>query len=185
MELIFKGLVVFTIIQRLLELILAKKNEAYIISQGGQVLPEKNYIFMVLLHTSWLLSLTYLAFFTELTFSPISAVFFILLFFCGQSFRLSAIFTLGKRWSTRVMILPEAPVIKSGLFKVIRHPNYVGVVLEIAALPLVAGFWEVAAVFSLLNAVILYFRIKFEEQMLSKHNDYSIYKENLLRGEGK
>lgn len=182
MELVFKGLVVFTIIQRLLELIIAKRNEAYIISQGGHILPEKNYIFMVLLHTSWLLSLVYLAFFSELTFSPISSTFFIFLFLCGQSFRLSAIFTLGKRWSTKVMILPEAPVVKSGLFKVIRHPNYVGVVLEIAALPLVAGLWEVAAIFSLLNAIILYFRIKFEEQMLCKHNDYSLYKEGLLRG---
>jgi methyltransferase len=172
MELTFKAIIIFTIIQRLYELKIAKANEKTIVAKGGQVLPEKNYIFMVLLHTSWLASLVYFAFLSELQFSPIlfgGALFF---FITGQCLRILAIRTLGERWSTRVMVLPEAPVIKSGLFNIIRHPNYLGVVLEIAALPLMAGLWPHALVFSLLNGLILFFRIRFEEEMLGQFNNY-------------
>lgn len=172
MELGFKALVLFTIVQRLAELVISKRNEKYITSIGGKVLPEKNYMFMVLLHTSWLVVLLYSAFKLPLALNPIAFGIFTFLFLLGQFFRISAITTLGKRWSTRVMILPEAPVIKSGLFKIVRHPNYVGVVMEIAALPLIGGFWKQAFFFSLCNAIILFFRIRFEEQMLSTHNDY-------------
>ncbi|MCR9205564.1 MAG: hypothetical protein NXH75_13355 [Halobacteriovoraceae bacterium] len=172
MELGFKALVIFTIFQRLAELVISKRNEKHIISLGGKVLPEKNYIFMVLLHTSWLVVLLYCAFKTPLHLHPASFAGFTFLFLLGQFFRISAITTLGKRWSTRVMILPEAPVIKSGLFKLVRHPNYVGVILEIAALPLIAGFWKIALLFSISNGIILFFRIRFEEKMLSTHNDY-------------
>lgn len=170
--LFFKGLVVFTIVQRLYELGLAKSNEKKIIEKGGKVLPEKNYIFMVLLHTSWLLSLFYAAFFQRPQFS--SPLFYggVIFFIIGQALRIIAIRTLGERWSTRVMVLPEAPVIKSGLFNVVRHPNYVGVVIEIAALPLIASLYLHALIFSLLNALILFFRIRFEERMLCTHNNY-------------
>lgn len=70
------------------------------------------------------------------------------------------------------MILPEAPAINSGLFNYLRHPNYVGVIIEIAALPLMAGLWQLAVIFSLINGVILFFRIRFEEDMLIKYCDY-------------
>ncbi len=172
MELIFKGLIIFTIIQRLYELKVAKRNEKVITAKGGKVLPEKNYLFMVLLHTSWLLSLVYFGFFKDLTFSPVIFTTALLFFLAGQCLRIVAIRTLGERWSTRVMVLPEAPVIKSGLFNSIRHPNYLGVVLEIAALPLIAGLWVHALTFSILNGIILFFRIRFEERMLDQFNNY-------------
>lgn len=172
MELGFKALVIFTIVQRIAELFISKRNEKYITSIGGKVLPETNYIFMVLLHTTWLIALLYCALRVPLEFHQYSFILFTTFFLLGQFFRISAITTLGKRWSTRVMILPEAPVIKSGLFKLVRHPNYVGVILEIAALPLIAGLWKIAAIYSLLNGIILFFRIRFEEKMLSDHNDY-------------
>lgn len=170
---LYKGLVIFTIIQRLYELGLAKSNEKKIIAKGGKVLPEKNYIFMVLLHTGWLISLVYAAFFQKLDFHPKLFIGGVVLFFIGQALRIIAIRTLGERWSTRVMVLPEAPVINSGLFRVFRHPNYVGVIIEIAALPLIASLYIHAIVFSLLNALILFFRIRFEENMLCTHNNYS------------
>ncbi len=172
MELGFKILVLFTLVQRLAELVISKRNEEYITSIGGKVLPENNYIFMVILHTSWLITLLYSAFQMQLSFSPVIFGVFLLFFIIGQFFRISAITTLGKRWSTRVMILPKVPVIKSGIFKIVRHPNYIGVILEIAALPLIAGLWKQAIFFSLCNAIILFFRIRFEEKMLSNHNDY-------------
>jgi methyltransferase len=171
MELVFKVIVVFTVIQRISELFLAKSNEKFIIAKGGKVLPEKNYLFMVLLHTSWLIIILYYSFFASLTFTSTPFAIFLVLFLVGQSFRIIAIKTLGRRWSTRVMILPEAPAINSGLFNYLRHPNYVGVI-EIAALPLMAGLWQLAVIFSLINGVILFFRIRFEEDMLIKYCDY-------------
>jgi methyltransferase len=172
MELVFKVIVVFTVIQRISELFLAKSNEKFIIAKGGKVLPEKNYLFMVLLHTSWLIIILYYSFFASLTFTSTPFAIFLVLFLVGQSFRIIAIKTLGRRWSTRVMILPEAPAINSGLFNYLRHPNYVGVIIEIAALPLMAGLWQLAVIFSLINGVILFFRIRFEEDMLIKYCDY-------------
>lgn len=172
MELAFKTLVIFTMIQRISELFLSKSNEKFIVSKGGKILPEKNYIFMVLLHTTWIIALIYAAFFMKLSFQLEIFISAVILFIMGQFFRLCAIFTLKRRWSTRVMILPEAPVVTNGLFRYLRHPNYLGVVLEIAALPMVAGLWQISIIFSFLNAVILYFRIRFEEHMLTTYNDY-------------
>ncbi len=173
MELAFKILVVFCTLQRLGELFIAKRNEKWMCSQGGKVLKEPNYIFMVLLHTTWILTLLYYAFSEDLKILN-STLFIIssLMFFVGQFFRIHAITTLGKRWSTRVCVLPEAPVVKAGLFHWIKHPNYTGVVIEIFFLPMVAGLWKVALFFSVLNFIILFFRIRFEERMLCEYNDY-------------
>lgn len=171
--LIFKIVVGFCALQRIGELFIAKRNEKWIISQGGNVVPETNYIFMVLLHTTWILSLIYFSFFYHLKILNANLFWISLsLFLVGQFFRIHAILTLGKRWSTRVCVLPQAPVIKSGLFNVVRHPNYVGVVLELMFLPLAAGLWKVSFFFSILNAIILYFRIRFEERMLCEYNNY-------------
>lgn len=164
---------VFTIVQRIAELFLSKSNEKYITSRGGRIIPEKNYIFMVLLHTSWLVVIAYFAFFTKLSFQTTFFIPATIFFFIGQAFRLSAIFTLGRRWSTRIMILPEAPAIRKGLFTWIKHPNYLGVCIEIAALPLIGGLILPAILFSLLNFTILFFRIRLEEKLLSEFNDYS------------
>lgn len=172
MELIFKVSVVFTIIQRLAELFWAKRNERIVCSKGGKVLPEKNYLFMVLLHTSWLVSIAYYTFANPLHFQEISFAVFFLLFIIGQTLRITAIATLGERWSTRVMVLPEAPVVHKGIFKFIKHPNYLGVILEIVALPAMGSLYAIGIIFSILNFIILFFRIRFEENMLKTYNDY-------------
>lgn len=185
METLFKCIIFFTIIQRLYELRLSKRNEKQIINKGGKVLPEKNYIFMVLLHSTWLIGLVYFAFFTKVEIHPGLFNISLLAFCLGQSLRIKAIKALGERWSTRVMILPDAPVIQSPLFEKLRHPNYIGVVLEIAALPLMASLWSFALVFSFLNGIILFFRIRFEEEMLGTHNNYFKFKKPLLAFKGK
>lgn len=172
---IFRGIVIFTALQRLAELFWAKRNEAIILKEGGFIVPEKNYLFMVMLHTSWLVGLIVISFFYQnsLTIAPSIFFTFFFIFILGQSLRLLAISTLGSRWSTRIVILPEAPVIKNGLFQFFRHPNYLGVCLELFALPFMASLWGYGVVFSLLNGVILYFRISYEEEMLSRFNNYS------------
>lgn len=173
MDLIFKSIVIFTAVQRIVELFISKKNEKYIVNNGGIIIPETNYIFMVLLHTSWILLLLYYALFVDLIFNFNLALIGIILFLCGQILRITAIKTLGKRWTTRIAILPNIPAINGGIFSYIRHPNYLGVVIEIAALPIVAGLFGVSTIFSIFNLIILYFRITKEEETLNKHNSYN------------
>ena len=75
--------------------------------------------------------------------------------------------TLGERWSTRILIVPGAPLVQAGPYKYVRHPNYMVVIVEIAALPIAFGEWGVAFVFTVLNAMLLAWRIKVEEEALA------------------
>ncbi|MCB9091230.1 MAG: hypothetical protein H6621_10680 [Halobacteriovoraceae bacterium] len=171
---IFFYFVLFTAIQRIGELFWAKRNEKIILAEGGRIIDEKNYFMMVLLHTMWITILLLLAY--ACREEKISSFNFWVggsLFIAGQFLRLSAILTLGKRWSTRIVILPNAPVVKKGIFNYVRHPNYLGVVLEIFALPFMGGYWQLALFFSCLNFIVLFFRIKEEERMLCQFNDYA------------
>lgn len=172
MELILKIVVILTMLQRLYELRLSKKNEKRLISEGAKIIAEPNYIFMVLLHTSWILYLIYAVFFTQITTSPLFVAIGLSVFFLGQVLRITAIKTLGYRWSTRVVVLPKAPVVQNGIFTKIRHPNYLGVVLEIAFLPIALKLFSVAALFSVINGIILFFRIRLEEKSLNEYNNY-------------
>jgi methyltransferase len=90
------------------------------------------------------------------------------LFAAGMGLRLWTIRTLGGRWSTRVVVLPGEPLVTTGPFRWLRHPNYLGVVLELAALPLVHGAWITAVAFSVLNGMLLRARIRVEDAALSK-----------------
>ena len=86
---------------------------------------------------------------------------------CCSSTRLWVLATLGPRWTTRIVILPGAPLVTGGPYRFVKHPNYVVVAGEIAALPLAFGLWPIAALFSLLNAAVLAIRIREEERALS------------------
>ena len=173
MVIIFKTLIIFTIVQRVVELLISKSNEKTIVKAGGKIIPEVNYLFMVILHTLWLGGIAYNAFFVELEINE--SLFYIggTFFLVGQVLRITAIKTLGRRWSTRIVILPEAPAINTGIFTFIRHPNYLGVTFELLALPLMASLYFITVSFTLLNFIILFFRIKKEEEALSKYNNYS------------
>jgi methyltransferase len=172
-SLIFKAIVIFTTAQRLFELLIAKHNEKVLKADGAIIVKEKNYVAMVVLHTTWIISLLAMAFWGSLDIVPAQFMIFFIVFICGQAFRVVAISTLGTRWSTRIVILPNANAIRKGIFKYFRHPNYLGVVLEILALPMMIGAWELAMIFTLANFVILFFRVRLEEEMLNKYNNYN------------
>jgi methyltransferase len=89
------------------------------------------------------------------------------LFLLLQLGRVWVIRTLGPRWTTRIIILPGAPLVSGGPFRFVSHPNYLVVIGELAVLPLVFGLWQVAVVFSVLNAVVLWVRIRAESQVLA------------------
>ena len=150
----------FIILQRLLELVIARRNTARLMARGAEEHGAEHYPFMILLHTSWLAALVLLG--LDETVRPFWLALFVLLQFA----RLWILFSLGGRWTTRIIVLDE-PLVKRGPFAFLKHPNYVLVCAEIFVAPMVLGLVWVAIVFSLLNAAMLYVRIGAEERALA------------------
>ena len=169
--LLYTLLVSLTIIQRLWELSCAKRHQAALKKvnlRKGE--PERDYQLMVLVHVLWFVGLIVEPLVTHRTVPLWVACTGVVLFLFGQFLRVWALRTLGVRWNTRVLVPDpkhaENFIVGSGPYRFIRHPNYSAVILEIAALPLVGGAYLTCVVASLLNAVILWRRIRVEEQAL-------------------
>jgi methyltransferase len=147
-------------LQRLGELVLARRNTARLLARGAHEVGAAHYPLIVLLHAAWLAGLWYLAFDTAPNLVWL-AVFFVL-----QVGRVWVIATLGERWTTRIVVLPGAPLVATGPFRFVAHPNYCIVAAEILVLPLVFGLVSYGLVFSVLNALILAWRIRCESAAL-------------------
>lgn len=150
----------FIIVQRLGELVLAKRNTRRLMEQGAVEVGASHYPIMVALHTCWVVSLVVFGYNNPVVW-PWLAVFAVL-----QLFRIWILATLGERWTTRIIIL-DKPLVRAGPFAFVNHPNYILVVLEIFVAPMVLGLFWVAIVFSILNAAMLALRISVEERALS------------------
>lgn len=150
----------FIVLQRLSELFIAKRNTARLLAKGAYEVGAEHYPVMVAMHSIWIACLLFLGFDESVAFGWL-AMFAVL-----QVFRVWILGTLGSRWTTRVIILPE-PLVVAGPFKFFRHPNYMLVVAEIIVAPMVLGLFWVALVFTALNAAMLYVRIGVEEKALS------------------
>lgn len=150
----------FVTLQRLVELRLANRNSRRLLAEGGVEHGSGHYPFIVALHTLWLGILWWWAPGRSISI-PLLLVFALL-----QLGRVWVIATLGVRWTTRIIVTPGAPLVHTGPYRFLNHPNYVIVALEIAVLPLVFGLWKIAVAFSLLNAVILAVRISEENKAL-------------------
>jgi methyltransferase len=148
--------------QRLLELAWASSNTAKLRRQGAVEADARAYPLYVLLHASWLTSL---AVFVPPTTPPDWAL--IGLFAVLQLARIWVIASLGGYWTTRVITLPDAPLVRTGPYRYFRHPNYLLVVAEIAVLPLAFGAAWIAATFSTLNLALIARRIAIEERALA------------------
>ena len=154
------ALLTFVTAQRLAELVIARRNTMALLAKGAREIAPDHYPYIVALHTAWLIGLWVLA-----TGQPIQ-LFWFGLFMLLQVLRLWVLATLGERWTTRIIILPGAPLIEGGPYRFFKHPNYMIVTGEIAALPLAFGMPLYALVFSLLNAAILTIRIRAENAAL-------------------
>ncbi|MEM6460675.1 MAG: isoprenylcysteine carboxylmethyltransferase family protein [Pseudomonadota bacterium] len=150
----------FIIVQRLSELALAKRNTRRLIERGAVEVGASHYPLMVTLHTCWVLSLLFFGYANAISWA------WLYVFALLQIFRLWILFSLGQRWTTRIIILDE-PLVRSGPFAFLNHPNYLLVVLEIFVAPMVLGLFWVAVMFSILNAAMLTLRISVEERALS------------------
>jgi methyltransferase len=143
-------------LERLGELVHARRNTARLLAAGGVEHGAAHYPAIVALHATWLAGLWYLA-----PATPPSLV-WIALFLVVEAGRASVLATLGRRWTTRIIVVPGEDAVRRGPYRFIRHPNYWIVAAEIAILPLAFGLVLYAAVFSLLNAVLLFVRIRAE-----------------------
>lgn len=170
--LLFSGLVAVVACQRAWELGRSRRNESLMRAMGGREHARGQMPWMRALHAAWLLAMPLEVIWLRRPFEPRLALGAFAAFVAGQALRFAAMSALGDRWSVRVMTIPRAPAVDGGIFRFIRHPNYLGVVLEIAALPLIHGAWVTAAAFTLANGVLLTFRIRAEEDALRHDNDY-------------
>jgi methyltransferase len=171
-QVLFGALLAATVVQRLLELRLSNRNQQLLIDRGGREHAPRSFRWMVAVHALWFLAMLIEVYLLGAEFWPLLAGLGLIVFVAGQSLRYFAIRTLGERWTVRIVTVPGLEPVQSGLYRRIRHPNYVGVALEVAALPLVHGAFVTAVLFSLLNAVVLRQRIALEEQALAEDSDY-------------
>jgi methyltransferase len=156
------ALVVFIATQRLAELGWAARNTRRLRAAGAVEIGAAHYPLFVLLHGGWLASLALLVP-AEAPLDPALLAVFLLL----QAGRLWAIATLGRYWTTRILSVPGAPLVRRGPYRLVRHPNYLVVALEIPVVPLIAGAWQIAIVFGLLNIALLGWRIRIEDRALA------------------
>ena len=171
-RLLFAGFVVALGMQRLLELRLSRRNEQRMRQHGGHEYAPETYRWIVTLHAAWFAAMLLEVFAGRRTFRPRLAALGLSLFAIGQALRLTAICTLGWRWSTRVMTIPGEEPVQHGIYRYIRHPNYLGVELEILAVPLLHSAYLTSAVFGAVNALLLRARIRREELALGEDNRY-------------
>ena len=172
---IYAGVILLTAIERLFEVRVSLKNAKWSFDRGGKEYGQGHYPFMVVLHTGFLFACVGEAWLLEREFHPLLGYPMLgVAVFC-QFLRWWCITTLGPRWNTRVIIVPGLPRITNGPYRFFNHPNYIAVIIEGVALPLIHSAYFTAIGFSVLNAGLLWTRIKCEEraltEMLEKNNE--------------
>jgi methyltransferase len=148
--------------QRLGELWLSNRNTRRLLEKGAREHAPGHYPLIVALHATWLAALWWLA-----PFKPVEGP-WLAIFILIEIVRIWVLASLGPRWTTRILVLPGARLVRRGPYRFVNHPNYLVVIAEIAVLPLVFGLWQTALVFSLLNAAILAIRIRAENRALGR-----------------
>jgi methyltransferase len=154
--------------ERLAELVIARRNLAWSLERGGVEVGAGHYPVMVVLHTGFLLGCLAEVFLLDRPFLPALGWSMLAIVVAAQVLRWWCITTLGPRWNTRVVVIPGAPRINGGPYRLFSHPNYVAVVAEGIALPLVHTAWITALVFTILNAALLTRRITTENSALAR-----------------
>lgn len=156
------GVLAYVTLERLFELWLARRNTSRLMAQGAHEYGASHYPLIVAIHVLWLATLW--------TLAPWRGVdrFWLALYALLQMARAWVLGTLGPRWTTRIIILPGAPLIESGPYRLLNHPNYWVVTGEIAVLPLVFAQVWVTVIFSILNAAVLWVRVCEENRALGR-----------------
>jgi methyltransferase len=164
----FYALLVLAVgLERLAELVVSRRNLAWSRARGGVESGAGHYPVMVVLHTALLVGCLLESILAQRAFVPELGWPMLVLVLASQALRWWCITTLGPRWNTRVVVVPGLPLVTGGPYRWFSHPNYVAVVVEGAALPLVRTAWVTALVFTLLNGALLAVRLRSENAALS------------------
>lgn len=153
----------YVIIQRLAELVYANANTRRLLTEGGREHGAKHYPLFIVLHGGWLISI---ALFAQPEAAPNQLL--LNIFIASQTVRFWTLASIGRWWTTRIISAPHFPRVKRGPYRFIKHPNYALVVVEIAVLPLLLGATAMAITFSILNAALLWWRIRIENKVLTE-----------------
>jgi methyltransferase len=156
-------------LERAFELRLSRRNASRALARGGLEVGQAHFAVMRALHAAFLASCAAEVLLLERPFDARLALPMLALALGAQALRYWAIATLGQRWNVRVIVMPGEPVVTTGPYRWLRHPNYLAVVIEGFAIPLVHGAWLTALGFSLANALLLRTRIRVEERALAEH----------------
>ena len=163
----FTVLIGLVALERLAELVVSKRNAAWSLERGGKETGFGHYPFMVVLHSGLLVGALVEAWWRRPEVSPALAWSMLVVVVAAQGLRWWCIATLGPRWNTRVIVVPGMEPVTGGPYRFFSHPNYVAVVVEGIALPLVHGCWITALVFTVANAALLRTRIRVENAALA------------------
>lgn len=161
---VFTIFVTFLVLLRLGELVLARRNERWLLQHGAVEYGRGHYRYIVILHVLFFVSLI-----TEyvLTSTGYYSVPLLVLYFLLLAFKAWVVFSLGRFWNTKILHISGYPLVRKGPYKFMKHPNYVIVIAEIALIPLIFHLYITAVVFTLLNAGMLYVRITEENRVLA------------------
>ncbi len=159
-------LILAVVIERLAELAVSKRNARWSFAQGGKEFGRQHYVAMVILHALLLLGCVVEPWALHRPFIPWLGWPMVAVVAACQGLRWWCISSLGRRWNTRVIVLPHEPLVRRGPYRLMHHPNYVAVVAEGFALPMVHTAWLTALGFTLANAILLTVRLRVENSVL-------------------
>jgi methyltransferase len=172
-QLAFSLLLLALLVERAVELRISRRNAAWVRARGGLEFGQEHLVWMKLLHAGFFAACLLEVWLLQRPFVPALAAVCVAVALCAQALRYWTIATLGRRWNIAVLVLPGVPAVARGPFRFARHPNYLVVVLEGIAVPLIHSAVLTALVFSALNAWMLRVRIRCEERALREHCDYA------------
>jgi methyltransferase len=164
----FTALILLVGLERVVELVISKRNAAWSLEKGGVESGQRHYVVMVVLHTGLLVGALVEVWLRDRQVVPVLAAVTLAAVVASQALRWWCIATLGRQWNTRVIVVPGMQLVHRGPYRWFSHPNYVAVVVEGLALPLVHTAWVTAVVFTVANAALLTVRIRVEETALRR-----------------
>ncbi len=156
------------ILERIFELWLSSRNARRALAGGGREVGRDQYRMIVAFHTLFIVACAAEAMIHNLSASPVLSLVALIGEAVAQLLRFWSIVSLGESWNTRIIVNPHMSSRTSGPYRYVRHPNYCAVILEIACIPLIGGLVMTAILFSLVNAILLVFRISLEERALGE-----------------
>lgn len=161
------GLLIFLIGQRFIELLIARRNEQWMKSRGGIEIGENHYKWFILLHTLFFISIIVEGMVRNNLYIQLNYVLFTL-FIILQIGRIWCIYSLGKFWNTKIIVIPGVHLIRSGPYRYVKHPNYIIVAIELIVIPLFFMAYVTAIIFPLLHILLLMIRIPSENRALNE-----------------